>query len=399
MQEEPPMTQNITPLDILLQAFPGIPEEEAKELVGSGEVHTYPINTILCHEDTYESVFYIILEGRVKVTKVIAHDQLRQLKSLSAGDFFGEMAIIHNAPRAATVTTTAPTTVLEIHKDTFNSLLRQSASISRAMVKTVSKRLRENDAMAIEDLRLKAGELATAYQHLAEQEYARHEFLSTIAHELRTPLTAASGFLHMIQMGLLQGQGLDTDLQKTALENVSRNIQQIVSLVNDILFLQEMELILPRFQPTDLSHVITTTLEYIKTKAEENQVEIIVDITLDLPRISGDVKSLERAFLAILDNAIKFSPQGGKVEIQAGYNPTEVWVEIQDHGIGIPKDIQPYIFDRFFHIDQLDGHIFRGLGLGLSIAQQVIEQHNGRITVESMVGKGTKMTVYLQKAD
>ena len=191
------MAQPIVPLKILLRAFPGIPRDEAQELISSGGVRTYPPNTVMCHEDAFESVFYIILEGEVKVTKAIAHDQVRFLTELYAGDFFGEMAIIHNAPRAATVTSVHPTTVLEIHKDAFNALLRHSASLARAMVHEVSRRLRENDAMAIEDLRMKAGELASAYQQLAEQEYARREFLTTIAHELRTPLTAASGFLQL----------------------------------------------------------------------------------------------------------------------------------------------------------------------------------------------------------
>lgn len=388
------MPQQITPLKILLSAFPGMPQREAQELIISGQVHTYPPNTILCQEDAYESTFYIILDGEVKVTKILAHDQVRMLKSLASGDFFGEMAIIQNAPRAATVTTVAPTTVLEIRKDAFNTLLRRSASISLAMVKEVSYRLRENDAMAIEDLRLKAGELAAAYQQLAEQEYARREFLTTIAHELRTPLTAASGFLHMIQTGAM-GQGLDGDAQKAALESVSRNIQQIVSLVNDILFLQEMDLIMPRFQPLDVGEIITSVVAKQRDTAKDGQVILTVQIAPNLPRIHGDPKTLERAFAAIIDNAIKFSPDGGEAEIRVNYNDTQVWAEVEDHGIGIPDDIMPRIFDRFFHIDQIEGRVFRGMGLGLSIARQVIEQHNGKIAVQSEYGHGTKLTIYL----
>ncbi|MBN2550078.1 MAG: cyclic nucleotide-binding domain-containing protein [Anaerolineales bacterium] len=389
------MTQNTISLRILLQAFPGMPAIEARELITTGRVNTYPAGTVLCHEDTFESVFYIILDGEVKVTKVIEHDQVRDLKKLGAGDFFGEMAIIHNAPRAATVTTTKPTAVLEIYKENFNSLLKRSASVARAMVQEVSRRLRENDAMAIEDLRLKAGELAAAYQQLAEQDYARREFLTTIAHELRTPLTAASGFLHMIQFGLLQGNSLDAETQKAALESVSRNVQQIVTLVNDILFLQEMDLILPNFTPTDLGTVILTVLDAHRKKAEENQVVLDIEIDPHIPMVLGDVKSLERAFSAILDNAIKFSPDGGKVFIILSHDDKHVWVTIHDHGVGIPADLLPRIFDRFFHIDEMEGHLFRGLGLGLSIARQVIEQHHGRINVESQVGKGTRLTVYL----
>ena len=121
-----------------------------------GEIHEYPAGTVLCHEDAYETTFYIILRGKVLVTKQIAPDQVRHLNILDAGDFFGEMAI--------------------------------------------------------EDLRIKAGELALAYQRLAEQEYSRHEFLTTIAHALRTPLTAAYGFLEMVEKGLRRDQGVGLGL-------------------------------------------------------------------------------------------------------------------------------------------------------------------------------------------
>jgi signal transduction histidine kinase len=392
------MPNKVIPLTILLQAFPGIPPAEAQELVDSGQVRTYPPNTILTVEDAYEFTFYIILQGDVRVTKVIAHDQVRLLKLLGEGDFFGEMALIQDAPRAASVTTITQTTVLEIYKDAFNKLLSESASLSLAIVKEVSRRLRENDAMAIEDLRMKAGELAIAYQQLAEQEYARREFLTTIAHELRTPLTAANGFLQMIQMGLLQGEGLGTETQKNALNSVSRNIQQIVLLVNDLLFLQEMDLILPNFKPVNLSIILKNVIDQHHQKAAENLVDLKLEIEDGMPLVQGDAKSLERAFSAILDNAIKFSPDGGSVQVRVWKEKDQVVIETLDHGLGMPPEIIPRIFDRFFHIDQIEGRMFRGVGLGLSIARHVILQHGGHIEVESGLGKGTRLTVYLNPA-
>ena len=220
----------------LAKAFPGIPESEALKLVEKGQVASYPAGTDLCVEGNVEEVFYVLLSGEVKVTKEINPNDNRLLKFLNPGDFFGEMGIIHDAPRAATVSTTTESSVLEIDKEGFQEVLQQSSTVSLAMVREVSRRLRENDEMAIEDLRIKAGELAHAYQQLAELDMARREFLTTIAHELRTPLTSASGFLQMIKMGYLEGGALDE-----ALEKVSRNVDQIVSLTNDILFLQEMD--------------------------------------------------------------------------------------------------------------------------------------------------------------
>jgi len=246
------MPSEISPRKILRRAFPGIREDEAEEMVAVGKMRKYPEETILCREAARESTFYILLDGQVVVTKEMTNLEKKHMKDLEAGDFFGEMALIHNAPRAATVTTVTPVTVLEIRKEDFTKLLERSTTMSLAMVREISRRMRQNDDLAIEELRLKARELAEAYQQLAEMDYARQEFLTTIAHELRTPLTAAGGFMQFIRKGMLQGEALNS-----ALDTVANNIQDIISLTNDILFLQEMDLILTDVQPVDMGALVT----------------------------------------------------------------------------------------------------------------------------------------------
>jgi len=385
------MITHFKPIDVLRRAFPGIPESEAEEMISAGKVREYPPDTVLCHEGAIESTFYIILDGEVQVTKFINDAEARFLKYLEPGDFFGEMALIQNSPRSATVMTKVPTTVLEINKEAFTDLFKRSTSVSLALAREVSRRLRENNEMAIEDLRIKAKELADAYQQLAELDYARREFLTTIAHELRTPLTAASGFLQVIRMGELQEES-----SNAALDTVTRNIQDIITLTNDILFLQEMDLILPEFQMTDVGGLVAHAVEQERTRAERNGVGFIINIAPNIPAISADPKSLERAIIAILDNAIKFSPEGGDVIIDVGHADSHVWVTVTDHGVGIPHEMMPRIFERFFHMDQVGVHMFRGLGLGLSIARQVIEQHGGMIDVKSTLGKGSTFTIWLK---
>ena len=377
--------------EILKKAFPGIQKNVADELLVSGVVRRFPPNTTICQEGALEDTFYIILNGEVRVSKMINDEEDRLLTHLSNGDFFGEMAIIHNAPRSATVETTLPTEVLEIRKEVFTQLVEQSSSMSLAMVRAVSNRLRNNDDMAIEDLREKARELAGAYQHLAELEHARSEFLSTIAHELRTPLMAANGFMQVIRTGKLQGQAL-----QSAVETVSRNIEDIIALTNDILFLQEMDLILPDFRPTDAGAVMAAAVESQHSRASRNNISLKLDIAAGLPTIPADPNSLERAFSAILDNAIKFSPNGGEVSIRVYHTATHLMVSVHDNGVGIPPESMPHIFDRFYHLDQVGEHLFRGIGLGLSVARQVIEQHKGEIVVQSELGKGSEFTIRMR---
>lgn len=385
------MSTTVEPTKAIRLAFPEMSQSEADEIVKLGKVNIYQENTILCHEGKVEDVFYVMLEGRVKVSKIINDMSERFLCFMSPGDFFGEMALIQHAPRAATVITTVPTTVLEIDIEAFD-IVRRNSSVSMAMVREVSRRLRENNDLAIEDLRVKAFEVAEAYQQLAEMEFARSEFLTTVAHELRTPLTVANGFLHVIRSQKLQGESLNS-----ALDTIGHNLGDIITLVNDILLLQEMEIILPEFAPIDIGSVAATVVEQQRIKAERGMVGLTLNIPPGLPKIMGDEKSIARALGAVVDNAIKFSPDGGDVQVKLSFNDSQVWIAVVDHGVGIPPNQIHRIFDRFFHIEEVNGHLFRGVGLGLSIARQVIEQHKGKIEVDSQLGKGSTFLVRLNR--
>jgi signal transduction histidine kinase len=384
------MTTNRAPSKVIPRAFPGITPDEVAELITNSKVSNYPAGTVLCQENAVENTFYLILEGQVEVTKMINNIDVRQLKMLGAGDFFGEMALIHNAPRAATVKSITPLITLEICREDFGRVLKNSSSISLAMVREISNRLRQNDAMAIDDLRLRASELAQAYQKLAEEEVTRREFLTNVAHQLRTPLTAASGYLQMMQKGAVPAGQL-----AEAIHTVTRNVQQITSLVNDILFVQEMELILGKFQPVNMADLARDVVAVYQEKARARNVDLRVKPDLFLSPVSGDARSLERALTALVDNAIKFSNEGGKVEIGLHRKGGQIAVSVGDHGIGIAPEKQEKIFDRFYHMDRSGDRLFEGIGLGLAIAKQVVEQHKGLLTVESAPGKGSTFTMWL----
>ena len=384
------MTANRAPGKIIPRAFPGITPGEVAELISCSRLMNYPPGTILCHENALEDTFYLILEGEVEVTKVINNSQTRLLKTLRDGDFFGEMALIHNAPRAATVKALTPLIALEIHRQAFDRVLKNSSSVSLAMVREISQRLRENDEMAIDDLRIRAGELAEAYQKLAEQDLARRDFLTNVAHQLRTPLMAAGGYLQMLQKG-----AVPAGKTAEALETVARNVQQISTLVNDILFVQEMDLILEQFEPVNLADLARRITQRYEEKAEARKIKLRVKPDLLLPAVPGDAQSLERALTSLVDNAIKFSPEGGEVVVRLRRRGEQVAVEVSDEGIGIQPEVLPRIFDRFYHLDRSGDQLFEGLGLGLAIARQVIEQHKGRLEVASRPGQGSIFTIWL----
>jgi signal transduction histidine kinase len=386
------MTTRRAPSRIIPRAFPGIKPDEIEELIANSSIRTYEPGTVLCRENAVEDRFYMILEGEAEVTKSINNNEVRLLKTLRPGDFFGEMALIHNAPRAANVIAKTALTALELDKAAFNRVLHNSTSIALAMVSEISNRLRQNDQMAVDDLRMRASELAEAYQKLAEQELARREFLTSVAHQLRTPLTVATGYLQLLQKGLMSGDQLSAGI-----ETVSRNVQQIATLVNDILFLQEMELVLPDFQAVDMNEVAHQVVDRYSDRADERQIDLRFTPRPGLPPVSGDAKSLERALMALVDNAIKFSPEGSHVELRLRLVDGTVLVSVKDQGIGISRENLPRIFDRFYHLDRSGDELFEGIGLGLAITRQVIEQHQGTLEVDSEPGKGSTFTITLKK--
>lgn len=386
------MTTIRTPARIIPRAFPGIKPDEVQEIIINSQIKTYPADTVLCREDAVEKTFYMILEGDFEVTKIINNNEKRLLKTLKAGDFFGEMALIHNAPRAATVRSLSNAVVLELDKEGFSRVLKRSPSVAMAMVGEISDRLRQNDQLAIEDLRLRASELADAYQKLAEQDLARREFLTNIAHELRTPLMVSSGYLHALKKGLLSGEQLNTTI-----ETVSRSVDQIVNLTNDLLFLQEMELVLPDFQPVDMAGVVEQVVKKYEAAARAKRVNVKVKGGNRLPPVQGDPPTLERAVTALVDNAIKFSHPNGEVEVRLSERGNHVAISVEDHGIGVDAEIRPRIFDRFFHLERSGDQLFSGLGIGLSITRQVIQQHRGTLDVESEPGRGSTFTISLLK--
>ena len=386
------MTTRRAPSRIIPRAFPGIKPDEIEELIANSQVHSYLPGAILCRENAVEDRFYMILDGEAEVTKNINNSESRLLTTLAPGDFFGEMALIHNAPRAATVTAKSALTTLELDKYAFDRVIHKSTSIAMAMVSQISNRLRENDKLAVDDIRLRASELAEAYQKLAEQDLARREFLSNIAHELRTPLMVASGNLQILQKGILKGEQL-----AVGIDTVARNVQQIVTLVNDLLFLQEMDLVLPDFQKVDMNEIGYTVVGKYAATAQDRNISLRFTPSPNLPPVWGDPKSLERALMALVDNAIKFSPQGSNVKINLNKNDTHVLVSVEDQGIGIVKENLARIFDRFYHLERSGDQLYGGIGLGLAITRQVIQQHQGSLDVVSTPGKGSTFTMTLKQ--
>jgi signal transduction histidine kinase len=376
--------------DALESAFPGLSQTELDGLVQVVRLGTYPPNTVICQEGAMENTLYVILDGWVEVSQQLEGGASRVLLHQGPREFFGEMALIQDRPRAATVRTVQRCTLLELTKEEFSSLLNRNPSVAFTVMRKVTSRLRDSDQRAIAELYQKNRELARAYERLAEQERLRSEFLTTVSHELRTPLTMVQGYLHLMHSG-----AIPPDKAMEIIPTITRHVDTIVNLANNILFLQELELITPEFEPVMVGDLVAEAISNVNQKAAEYSLSFKIDIAPGLPLVNGDAKGLEQAIAALLDNAVKFSPEGGEIHVSVARQDGSLHIEIVDPGVGIPEDQLELIFEPFHRVQSTEGHLFGGLGLGLPIAKHVIELHGGRIWAERRPKGGSKFTVVL----
>ncbi len=245
-------------------------------------------------------------------------------------------------------------------------------------------------AGALSDLLAEQHRAIGANDELIRQEAMKTQFLSTVAHELRTPLTSARGYLHLVNSGMIPADKLGE-----ILERIQVNVETITGHVNDLMFLQEVELVIERNEQIDLVGMAQDVLSLYKPRSLHSGVTLQLETNGHVPSVKGDQSALLRAVTALVDNAIKYSPDGGDIVVRVGAENGHVHLSVQDHGIGIEEKHFSHIFERFYHVDKSTEHVFGGLGVGLPIAQRLIRAHGGDIGVSSRHGEGSTFTIWL----
>jgi signal transduction histidine kinase/ActR/RegA family two-component response regulator len=220
----------------------------------------------------------------------------------------------------------------------------------------------------------------------------KDEFVSTVSHELRTPLNAILGWASMLRTG-----SVDTNVVPQALEAIHRNASRQAKLVDDLLDFARIAggRTALDVEPIDARAFFRGIVESVIPLATTNQIEIQLSAIPDAT-LHGDVRRLEQVFVNLLGNSLKFTPAGGHIGVSARSTGRSLEVRVADDGIGIAPEFLPHVFDRFRQGDGTSTRNHSGLGLGLSIAKQLVEAHNGSIRAESGgLGQGTAFIVTL----
>jgi PAS domain S-box-containing protein len=235
--------------------------------------------------------------------------------------------------------------------------------------------------------------LARQNERLRELDRLKDEFISLVSHELRTPLTSIRGYLELLLDG---GAGDLTEDQNRFLAVVDRNSKRLMHLVGDLLFLAQIDAgkLALDLSDVDLDEVVADAIEAAGPIADENGIELRAHVE-PTPVLVGDRSRLAQVLDNLVSNALKFTTDGGSVDVWVSSVDGQVVIEVRDTGMGIPPAEQAHLFDRFFRSSEATERAIPGTGLGLTIVKAIVERHQGTIEVESATGEGTTMRVRL----
>ena len=245
-----------------------------------------------------------------------------------------------------------------------------------------------------DDLDMPAG-IMVVIQDITEHvklDNMRKEFVADVSHELKTPITSIKGYSET----LLDGD-CDKETEKHFLHVIDDNADRMEKLVQDLLTLSKYDSNRVTSKPAefDLGELAKLCKEKFEIEIKKKNQEVNCFVTADVPSVYADRDGIERVILNILSNSIKYTPNGGKIDIYVGYVHNDAYVKIKDTGIGIPKNDLERIYERFYRVDKARSRQLGGTGLGLSIAKEIIEKNNGSINIKSKVDEGTEVVIQI----
>jgi two-component system, OmpR family, phosphate regulon sensor histidine kinase PhoR len=231
---------------------------------------------------------------------------------------------------------------------------------------------------------------------LRRTDLIRQEFVANVSHELRTPLASLRALAETLQDGALQ----DREAGPRFLSRIIAEIDRLTLLVSDLLDLSAIEGGSAKMEmaPVSVRDMVGDVIAKFRPVADRRQIALRADGIDGLPRVWGDEVRLEQALSNLVDNAVKYTPDGGAVTVSGQVREDLVALSVTDTGIGIPSEHLPRIFERFYRVDRSRSRALGGTGLGLSIVKHIATSHGGRVEVQSTEGRGSSFTLVLPRA-
>ena len=262
----------------------------------------------------------------------------------------------------------------------------------------MEKRRLSLESRRLQEVEKESIRLAQEKEELQRLEQYKSDFMTTVAHELRSPVAGAQSLLRTLLHSLAGGLN---EQQKEILNRVDLRLSGLLAVVNDLLDLAASKTFEQQSltEPVRLSAVICQVVENLSVEADQNGVTLDLELPSEEVAVLGTEDGLQKIFANLVGNAIKYTPQGGKVTVSARYRDGSVEITVVDTGIGIPQKDMPRLFEEFFRAGNARRKGIVGTGLGLSIVKQFVDRFGGEIEASSVEGQGTQFKVSLPTQD
>ena len=229
---------------------------------------------------------------------------------------------------------------------------------------------------------------------LRQIETTRREFVSNVSHELRSPLASANAMIEVLEAGAID----DTELAYDFLERIRGDIARMTTLVEELLELSSLQSgqVPVHLAPISLDDVVEEIVERFGFTASASQIELVACLPPDLPYVMGEERKLDQVLTNLVENALRFTPDGGRITLAAKADAQWINLIVSDTGVGIPREHLPHVFERFYKVDRSRSE--HGTGLGLAISKHLVQAHGGELSATSVEGEGSEFTVKLRRA-
>jgi signal transduction histidine kinase len=372
--------------------FQGLADREVEKIRRVCHGISYPAGEVIFKEGSEADRFYILLEGAVEVWKNYELPERDLLAVHTSGHLFGEMALIDELPRSATVISRDPCRLLYINRSDFHRTILEDSHIAVSILRAVSDMVRKSNEYFVENLRERNLELERTNEALqeAQEELLMKDRLSTlgkfsslILHDIRNPLSVLRSLAEMI----LMHSGERTKVERNARKIITA-ADRVNQIASELLDYSRGEIRL-NMTVVNLRDLFGQLEETVGEKFRSRGITLQSNIQVAEPVIM-DGQRMFRVFLNLADNARKAMPQGGRFSISAAKSDQSLVFEVSDTGVGMSPEVQRRIFEPFFSFSEAGG-----TGLGMSIVKSVVEAHHGTLAVHSAPKSGTTFRVTL----
>ena len=319
---------------------------------------------------------YIVVSGRVQISAVVGQRESRVLATIGPGDFFGEMAVVDDAPRSATATAAVYTKTLFVERDRLLQLLARRPGLALSVMREFSARMRNLNQKYVEEI-IQAERLSVVGR-----------FATTIVHDFKTPLAVIG-----LATDLACSRGSRLSQRRELRTMVSRQTERMKSMLQELIDFTRPAVQQTKLQPLRFAPYLNSLAEEVSSELAQRGVELVIENPPPSVPVRIEPQRLSRLFYNLLSNAADEMKDGGKITLRFKKARGELQVEVQDSGRGIAPELADSLFKPFATFGKP-----HGTGLGLTICRRIAEDHGGRIWATSVPGKGATFSFTLPLA-